>query len=102
MVHEVIDKTWPQSLFSEPRTEAQEGLYQHLINAHTLIEDVGTLAQEAGVKSLVLSQMVPGNRPDSVWEACGKGFDGQLIIGRDLDLIGVGQTLQGGRWKRRI
>ncbi|WP_457971641.1 MBL fold metallo-hydrolase [Arthrobacter sp. D1-17] len=92
LVHEVIDKTWPQSLFSEPRTEAQEGLYQHLINAHTLIEDVGTVAQEAGVKSLVLSHLVPGNRPDNVWEACGKGFDGQLIIGHDLDVIGVGSA----------
>lgn len=90
LVHEVIDKTWPQSLFPEPRTDAQEGLYQHLIEAHTLIEDVGPIAQEAGVKALVLSHLVPGNRPDSVWEACGKGFDGQLIIGHDLDVIGVG------------
>ncbi|MBO1267992.1 MBL fold metallo-hydrolase [Arthrobacter cavernae] len=92
LVHEVIDKIWPQSLFPEPRTDAQEGLYQHLIQAHTLIEDVGPIAQEAGVKSLVLSHLVPGNRPDSVWEACGKGFDGQLIIGHDLDVIGVGSA----------
>ncbi|WP_457971725.1 MBL fold metallo-hydrolase [Arthrobacter sp. D1-17] len=92
LVHEVIDKTWPQSLFPEPRTDAQEGLYQHLIEAHTLIEDVGPIAQEAGVKSLVLSHLVPGNRPDSVWEACGKGFDGQLIIGHDLDVIGIGSA----------
>ncbi|WP_309076204.1 MBL fold metallo-hydrolase [Paenarthrobacter sp.] len=92
LVHEVIDKTWPQSLFPEPRTDAQEGLYQHLIQAHTLIEDVGPIAQEAGVKSLVLSHLVPGNRPDSVWEACATGFDGELIIGHDLDVIGVGFT----------
>jgi hypothetical protein len=79
-----------QSLFPEPRTDAQEGLYQHLIRAHTLIEDVGPITQEAGVKTLVLSHLVPGNRPDNVWEACGNGFDGQLIIGHDLDVIGVG------------
>jgi hypothetical protein len=29
LVHEVIDKAWPQSL-----TDAQEGLHQHLIQAH--------------------------------------------------------------------
>lgn len=90
LVHEVIDKAWPQSLLPEPRTDAQEGLYQHLIEAHTLIEDVGPIAQEAGAKTLVLSHLVPGNRPDSVWEACGNGFNGQLIIGHDLDVIGVG------------
>jgi ribonuclease BN (tRNA processing enzyme) len=85
----VSDKTWPQSLFPEPRTDAQEGLCRHLIKAHTLIEDVGPIAQEAAVKSLVLSHLVPGIRPDNVWEACGEGFDGQLIIGHDLDVIGV-------------
>lgn len=90
LVHEVIDKSWPESLFPEPRDEAQEGLYQHLIQAHTVIEDVGPIAQEAGVGTLVLSHLVPGNRPDEVWEACGEGFDGRLIIGHDLDVIGIG------------
>ncbi|MCW3468792.1 hypothetical protein OMK68_03825 [Rhodococcus pyridinivorans] len=40
--------------------------------------------------NLVLSHMVPGNRPDSTWEGCGAGFDGRLVIGHDLDVIGVG------------
>ncbi|WP_197483282.1 hypothetical protein [Rhodococcus sp. 852002-51564_SCH6189132-a] len=38
----------------------------------------------------VLPHMVPGNRPDSTWEGCGAGFDGRLVIGNDLDVIGVG------------
>ncbi len=92
LVHEVIDPAWPESLFSEPRTDAQEGLYQHLVQSHTLIEDLGPIAQEAGVETLVLSHMVPGNRPDSTWEGCGAGFDGRLVIGHDLDVIGVGDA----------
>ncbi|WP_343902471.1 MBL fold metallo-hydrolase [Arthrobacter rhombi] len=92
LVHEVIDKSWPESLFPAPRDEAQEGLYQHLIRSHTLIEDVGKVAQEAGVKTLVLSHLVPGNRPDEVWAGSGEGFDGQLVIGHDLDVIGVGPS----------
>lgn len=92
LVHEVIDRSWPESLFPTPRNAAQEGLYQHLIQAHTLIEDVGPIAQEAGVKTLALSHIVPGNRPDAVWEACGNGFDGQLVIGHDLDVIGIGKA----------
>ncbi|KSZ58372.1 metallo-beta-lactamase [Rhodococcus pyridinivorans KG-16] len=90
LVHEVIDPAWPESLFPEPRTDAQEGLYQHLVQSHTLIEDLGPIAQEAGVGTLVLSHMVPGNRPDSTWEGCGTGFDGRLVIGHDLDVVGVG------------
>lgn len=90
LVHEVIDPAWPESLFPEPRTDAQEGLYQHLIQSHTLIEDLGPIAQEAGVGTLVLSHMVPGNRPDSTWEGCSAGFDGRLVIGHDLDVVGVG------------
>lgn len=90
LVHEVIDKAWPESLFPTPRTPAQEGLYEHLVKAHTLIEDVGPVAQEARAKTLVLSHLVPGNRPDEVWADCGKGFDGQLVIGHDLDVIGIG------------
>ena len=90
LVHEVIDKAWPESLFPEPRTEAQEGLYRHLIEAHTVIEDVGGIAQEAGVGTLVLSHLVPGNRPDKVWARSGAGFDGRLVIGHDLDVIGIG------------
>lgn len=92
LVHEVIDKSWPESLFPQPRTDAQEGLYQHLIRSHTLIEDVGRVAQDAGVGTLVLSHMVPGNRPDEVWVPCGDGFDGRLVIGHDLDVIGVGRS----------
>ncbi|MGV9718556.1 hypothetical protein [Rhodococcus pyridinivorans] len=40
--------------------------------------------------TLVLSHMVPDNRPDSTWEGCGAGFAGRLVIGHDLDAIGVG------------
>ncbi|PRA04768.1 MBL fold metallo-hydrolase [Arthrobacter sp. MYb229] len=90
LVHEVLDKTWPESLFPQPRSDAQEGLYQHLIQAHTLIEDVGKVAQAANVGTLVLSHLVPGNRPDEVWARCAEDFDGKLVIGRDLDVIGVG------------
>lgn len=91
LVHEVLDKSWPESLFPPPRTDAQEGLYQHLIQAHTLVEDVGKVAQAANAGTLVLSHLVPGNRPDEVWARCARDFDGKLVIGRDLDVIGIGR-----------
>jgi ribonuclease BN (tRNA processing enzyme) len=57
-------------------------------NRIKLAKDADVLVHE--VITLVLSHLVPGNRPNNVWEACGNGFDGQLLIGHDLDVIGVG------------
>ena len=35
LVHEVIVTNWVKGLFPTPRSIAQEGLMQHLLNAHT-------------------------------------------------------------------
>ncbi|WP_320537101.1 MBL fold metallo-hydrolase [Pseudarthrobacter sp. IC2-21] len=91
LVHEVIDEDWAGQLFPLPRSEAQEGLYQHLIQAHTLKSEVGTIAAQANVKTLVLSHLVPVIQPESVWAACAEGFKGRLVVGRDLDVIDIGK-----------
>jgi ribonuclease BN (tRNA processing enzyme) len=56
--------------------------------AHTLPEDVGRLAAQAGVKTLVLSHFVPGDDPritDEQWsEGVRKFFKGKIIVGKDL------------------
>ncbi|WP_277986196.1 hypothetical protein [Rhodococcus sp. Q1] len=39
---------------------------------------------------MVLSHMVPGNRAEETWAACGAGFGGRLIIGHDLEVVGIG------------
>lgn len=59
------------------------------ILAHqTSAEDAGRLAQEAGVKTLVLSHFVPPDDPDiteAMWaEAARRHFRGNVIVGRDL------------------
>lgn len=92
LVHEVIDTAWVDQLLPPPRNDAQEGLYQHLVNAHTTIEQVGPIAEQAGVGTLVLSHLVPGNWPEHRWLRAGRGFSGRLIVGRDLDRIGIGAT----------
>lgn len=91
LVHEVIDRRWVEQLLPLPRTDAQEGLFQHLLGAHTEVTDVGAIAEEAGVGTLVLSHLVPGNWPERRWRAAGAGFSGRLVIGQDLDRIGVGR-----------
>ncbi|MBN9546927.1 MAG: MBL fold metallo-hydrolase [Alphaproteobacteria bacterium] len=63
-------------------------LRAHLIASHTSTEDVGRIATEAGVKTLVLSHLVPGGLPiipDQVWyDAVRPHFQGKLVVGRDL------------------
>jgi ribonuclease BN (tRNA processing enzyme) len=59
------------------------------ILAHqTSAEDAGRIAQEAGVKTLVLSHFVPPDDPeltDAVWLAAARRhFTGTVIVGRDL------------------
>ncbi len=63
-------------------------LREHLLAAHTSTEDVGRIAAQAGVKTLVLSHLVPGDDPtitDEQWaEGVRKSFKGRIIVGKDL------------------
>ena len=59
------------------------------ILAHqTSAEDAGRVAQQAGVRNLVLSHFVPADDPDmtdTMWrEAASRHFRGTVIVGRDL------------------
>jgi ribonuclease BN (tRNA processing enzyme) len=57
---------------------------------HTPVEDVGRIAQDAGVKILVLSHLVPATDSitDDTWRtAAAKYFKGEIIVGRDLMVV---------------
>ncbi len=63
-------------------------LKEHIIASHTSAEDCGRVAAAAGVKTLVLSHLVPADDPavtDQIWiTAVRKHFAGDVIVGRDL------------------
>ena len=63
-------------------------LRKHLLASHTVPEDVGRIAAQAGVRTLVLSHFVPGDDPsitDEQWaEGVRKHFSGRIIVGKDL------------------
>lgn len=90
LVHEVIADDWVAEHFPSPRDPMSEAIYQHMVGQHTRIADVGPLAERAGVGTLVLNHFVPATWPAERWEAAGKGFSGRLVVGQDLDQIGVG------------
>jgi len=63
-------------------------LKEHLLASHTAVEDCGRVAEAAGVKTLVLSHLVPGGDAtitDEMWSnAARKHFKGRVIVGKDL------------------
>ncbi len=70
------------------RVPSAATLKKHLIASHTSAEDAGRVAQAAGVKTLVLSHLVPADDPaitDQMWiDAARVHFRGPVILGKDL------------------
>jgi len=67
-----------------------EPFMAHMKADHTPIEDVGRIAQEAGVKTLVLSHLTPAidSITDDTWRApAAKNFTGEIIVGKDLMVV---------------
>lgn len=86
LVHEVMYLPGIEALVR--RVPDAKRLREHLLAAHTVCADVGRIAAQAGVKTLVLSHFVPGDDAsitDEQWSAdVRKEFKGQIIVGRDL------------------
>lgn len=63
-------------------------LLGHIVANHTTVEDVGKVAKTAGVKTLVLTHLVPADDPsvtDEMWRDPAKtSFNGEVIAGKDL------------------
>jgi ribonuclease BN (tRNA processing enzyme) len=93
LVHEVIDKAWViESISALPVPDEVKTAYQnHMLGAHTTIPQVAQVATDAGARTLVLHHFVPGHLPERRWERASRGFAGELVVGRDLQRIGVGR-----------
>ena len=63
-------------------------LKQSIIAGQTAVEDAGRVARAAGVKTLVLSHLIPADDPDvtdRMWiDAARATFGGSIIVGKDL------------------
>ncbi|SEB25104.1 MBL fold metallo-hydrolase [Variovorax sp. YR216] len=87
LLHEVVDLPSIQRLLKqELPPQLAEGLYQHMVQEHTTAEDVGRLAQAAGVKELVLTHLIPGREePESLFvDGVRKHYKGPVKVARDL------------------
>ena len=63
-------------------------LKNSILSHHTSVEDVGRVAEAAGVKTLVLSHFVPPDDPnitDQMWiDGARSAYKGHIIVGKDL------------------
>lgn len=92
LVHEVIDEQWAESNYADKPEKEREAMMLHHLSAHTSIEEVGKIAQRASVGTLVLTHFVPGHLVPGRWHEASEHFDGELVVARDLDRIGVGSS----------
>jgi ribonuclease BN (tRNA processing enzyme) len=86
LVHEVMFGPALEDLVRRNPNAAT--LMAHLKASHTLTDDVGRIASQAGVKKLVLSHLVPADAPgmtEQKWAAAVRPtFQGELVVARDL------------------
>jgi ribonuclease BN (tRNA processing enzyme) len=66
-----------------------EGVWRHIVAAHTPLDVAGRMAREAGVRKLVLNHIIPGGwNPeigDDVYRReAAREFAGEIVVGRDL------------------
>lgn len=90
LVHEVIDIDFYKS------ADLSDALLDHLRVSHTDVTEIGPLAEQAGVDTLVLTHLVPAN-PALVstgsWQRrAGKGFSGRVVVGEDLQSLPLRRT----------
>ncbi|MGL5139300.1 MAG: MBL fold metallo-hydrolase [Beijerinckiaceae bacterium] len=85
LVHEAMYLPGVDRLVAKTGNGAR--LKQHLLASHTIAEDVGRIAADAGVKHLALNHLVPADDPEvsaAHWEAAVRTrYAGPLTVGRD-------------------
>ena len=85
LVHEVVSRAF----WERPDAPQPPSVVRHILASHTDAADVGRVAAEAKVGTLVLSHYVPSEGPgsptDAEWLAgVRKHFPGRVVLGKDL------------------
>jgi ribonuclease BN (tRNA processing enzyme) len=94
LVHEIMYvpavEKYIKDQIAKGRPVKFEPFMAHMNASHSPSDDVGRIAQEAGVKTLVLSHLTPAidSITDDTWrEPVAKYFKGEIIVGKDLMVV---------------
>jgi ribonuclease BN (tRNA processing enzyme) len=96
-VCEVMDPSVLEQMRRRAQEAAAQGnentIYRHVAETHSSPEDVGRMASEAGVKTVVLNHQVPGPAGALAYpvtafiQGVRKEFGGEVIVGEDLMVL---------------
>jgi ribonuclease BN (tRNA processing enzyme) len=94
LVHEAMYvpavETYVRGQIAKGRPVSIEAYLAHMKADHAPVEDVGRIAAEAGVKTLVLSHLTPAidSISDDTWRApAAKYFGGEIVVAHDLMVL---------------
>ena len=94
LVHEAMYnpalEAYVRALTANGGRGAFDDFMAHMNADHSPVEEVGRIAQEAGVKTLVLSHLTPAidSIADDTWRgAAARYFKGEIIVGKDLTVV---------------
>ncbi|TIS59351.1 MBL fold metallo-hydrolase [Mesorhizobium sp.] len=91
LVHEAMLEQGIERLVAKAGNGAR--LREHLLASHSLAEEAGHIASDAGVRRLVLNHLIPADDPEigeADWiAAVKKTWDGDLTIARDGLVVGL-------------
>ena len=85
LVHEAMYKPAIDAMLAK-RPYVPPNLKKFLEQGHTTAEEAGEIATQAGVKTLVLSHLLPGDEPisDDIWRLeAARYFKGEIVVGKD-------------------
>jgi ribonuclease BN (tRNA processing enzyme) len=95
LIHEAIHESIGELMFGPgPMSSEGRDVLRRVMAKHTHVDEVGAVAQSAEVATLVLSHLVPASAPDRVWIEGVRGFDGRVVLGRDLMELPFGNAVR--------
>ena len=94
LVHEAMYvpaiESYARGIAASGRPQSFDTFMAHMKADHTSLEDVGRIAAEAGVKTVILSHLSPAldSIGDDIWRApVARSFKGEIIVARDLTVV---------------
>jgi len=84
LVHEAMDLRWVEARSKPPLSADEEAKIRHLKESHTDLREVGRIAARAGVKTLILAHLGPGNLSEKTVSEQVHDFGGEVVLGRPL------------------
>ena len=83
LVHEAFTEAGLERLAAPMPQSAREGLFSGMRATHSSAVDAGRIAQQAGVKLLVLTHLLATEREDELLADARSAFEGPIVIAAD-------------------